>query len=157
MKLILEFNSGKLIEIIASISYSIYSWFFNKGEVLGYILAVFHFMISAGLLTLIFLSHTFYPSIWLKLFVFVCLLLIWLQHVVLKICIITVWEKQLTSGETTPFHRIVKDLLEIVNLKLTDYSTYLIITESVAVGCFGLELISYLSVYLMQNTASNIA
>ena len=156
MKLVVEFNSGNLLKKIFFTGYTFYSWFFTKGEILGYILAVFHFVISAGLVTLIIISHTIYPSVWLKLFIFVCLFLIWLQHVVLDICIVTVWEKQLTTGEITPFHRIVKDILSIFNLTLADYDSYLIITESVAVGCFGLELISHLSEYLMKNKALNI-
>lgn len=156
MKLVVEFNSGNFIEKIFSIGYTFYSWFFTKGEILGYILAVFHFIISAGLITLLVISHTIYPSVWLKLFVFVCLFLIWLQHVALDICIVTVWEKQLTTGGITPFHRIVKDVLSMFNLTLDDYDTYLIITEGVAVGCFALELISHFSVYLMSNKALGI-
>jgi hypothetical protein len=155
MKLVLEFNSGNLVEKLISLGYTFYSWFFTKGEILGYILAVFHFIISAGLITLLIISHTIYPSVWLKLFVFTCLLLIWLQHVALDICIVSVWEKQLTTGEITPFHRIVKDVLSMFNLTLKDYDTYLIITEGVAVGCFALELISHLSVYIMTNKALN--
>lgn len=158
MKLVLEINSsaGNLLEKLVSFGYVFYSWFFTKGEILGYILAVFHFIISAGLVTLLVISHTIYPSVWLKLFVFVCLFLIWLQHVVLDICIVTVWESQLTTGETTPFHRIIKDVLAMFNLTLADYDAYLIITESVAVGCFALELISHLCEYLMSNKASGI-
>jgi hypothetical protein len=83
-------------------------------------------------------------------------LLIWLQHVVLDVCIVSVWEKQLTSGGITPFHRIVKDIFEMFNLTLAEYDTYLIITESVAVGCFALELISHLCVYLIESRASSI-
>ncbi len=156
MKLVIELNSGFVVEKLLSIIHTFFSWFSTKGEILGYILAVFHFIISAGLVTLLVISHTIYPSVWLKLFVFICLLLIWLQHVALDLCIITVWEKQLTTGEITPFHRIVKDILAVFNLTLNDYNTYLIITESVAVGCFALELISHLSVYIMKNKALNI-
>ena len=156
MKLVVEFNSGNLIEKLFSIIYTFYSWFITKGEIVGYIIAVFHFIISAGLVTLILISHTIYPSVWLKTFVFICLLLIWLQHVALDICIVSVWEKQLTSGGITPFHRIVKDILSMFNLTLEDYDTYLIITEGVTVACFALELISHFSVYLMTNKALNI-
>lgn len=156
MKLVVEFSSGVIVEKLFFIIRTFFGWFSTKGEILGYILAVFHFIISAGLVTLLLISHTIYPSVWLKLFVFTCLLLIWLQHVALDLCIVTVWEKQLTTGEITPFHRIVKDILAVFNLTLKDYDTYLIITESVAVGCFALELISHLSVYLMTNKALNI-
>jgi hypothetical protein len=156
MKLVVEFSSEYFLKKISEIGYTFYSWFFTKGEILGYILAVFHFIISAGLVTLLIISHTLYPSVWLKLFVFICLFLIWLQHVVLDICIVTVWESQLTTGEITPFHRIVKDVLAMFNLSLKDYDAYLIITESVAVGCFALELISHLAVHLMTNKASSI-
>lgn len=153
MKLVLEFNSETTIKKFVSGIFTFLSWFSTKGEILGYILAVFHFIISAGLITLLIISHTIYPSVWLKLFVFICLFLIWLQHIALDICIVSVWEKQLTSGEITPFHRIVKDIFEMFNLSLADYDAYLIITESVAVGCFALELISHLSVYIMTNKA----
>jgi len=157
MKLIVEVDSKYLVNKLTSVISIFLNWFFTKGEILGYILAVFHFIISAGLITLIIISHTIYPSIWLKIFVFVCLFLIWLQHVFLNICIITVWEHRLTNGEITPFHQIVKDILSMFNLTLVNYYEYLIITESVAVGCFALELISHLSVYLMKNKALNIA
>jgi hypothetical protein len=157
MKLIIEFHAGSIFNKVVSMIQEFQSWFSTQGEILGYILAVFHFIISAGLLTLVVISHTIYPSVWLKLFVFTCLFLIWLQHVVLDICIVTVWEKNLTTGSLTPFHRIVKDIFAMFNLTLSDYDTYLLIVEGVAVGCFGLELISHLAVYLMTNRALNIA
>lgn len=156
MKLTIEINSGTIVEKLTRAILTFLSWFLVKGEIFGYILAVFHFIISAGLITLLVISHTIYPSVWLKLFVFVCLFLIWLQHVALDICIISVWEKQLTTGGITPFHRIVKDIFSIFNLTLADYDTYLIITESVAVGCFALELISHLAVYIIENKALGI-
>lgn len=156
MKLTLEINSGSIVEKMTKLVVTFLSWFFIKGEILGYILAVFHFIISAGLITLLVISHTIYPSIWLKLFVFVCLFLIWLQHIALDICIVSVWEKQLTTGGITPFHRIVQDVLSVFNLTLQDYDTYLIITEGVAVGCFALELISHASVYLIESRALGI-
>lgn len=156
MKLTIEINSGTIVEKITRAILTFLSWFLVKGEIFGYILAVFHFIISAGLITLLIISHTIYPSVWLKLFVFVCLFLIWVQHVALDICIISVWEKQLTTGEITPFHRIVKDIFSVFNLTLVDYDTYLIITESVAVGCFALELISHLAVYIIESKALSI-
>lgn len=156
MKLTIEINSGTIFEKITRSVLVFLSWFLVKGEILGYILAVFHFIISAGLVTLLIISHTIYPSVWLKLFVFVCLFLIWLQHVVLDVCIVSVWEKQLTTGGITPFHRIVQDVMSMFNLTLADYDTYLIITESVAVGCFALELISHLSAYIIESRALGI-
>lgn len=156
MKLTIEINSGAFFEKIVRSVLVFLSWFLVKGEILGYILAVFHFIISAGLITLLVISHTIYPSVWLKLFVFICLFLIWLQHVVLDVCIVSVWEKQLTTGGITPFHRIVRDIMSMFNLTLADYDTYLIITESVAVGCFALELISHLSAYIIENKALGI-
>ena len=156
MKLTLEINSGYIFQKLTRFIAIFLSWFLVKGEILGYILAVFHFIISAGLVTLLVISHTIYPSVWLKLFVFVCLLLIWLQHIALDICIVSVWEKQLTTGGITPFHRIVQDILSMFNLTLADYDTYLIITEGVAVGCFGLELISHLCSYIIENKALSI-
>lgn len=138
MKIFIEFDLKDLLPNIH----------FPNSEILAYIIAVFHFIIGAGLISLVFISHTFYTAIWLKVFVFVCLLLIWLQHVILDICIFTVWEKQLITGEITPFHQIIKDILGLFNLTLDHYYTNLVIVEGVAVGCFGLELVSYLSDYI---------
>jgi hypothetical protein len=146
MKLILEFNSDEFLTRVKKTQ----EWFGRDAELVGHIIAIFHFMISAVLLTLVIISHTIYTSIWLKIGVFVCLLLIWLQHVIFDVCVVTVWEKNFTKGSVTPFHKILRDVFRIFNITLEDYDTYLIIIESTAVGCFFLEILSYLSDYIQS-------
>lgn len=43
----------------------------------------------------------------------------------------------------SPYYEIMGEFLhKIFNIKLTDFITYLIVAETVWVGCFGLEIIS---------------
>jgi hypothetical protein len=130
-------------------------WITKNGDLLAHIIAIFHFMLTGMLITLILISHTIYTSVWLKLFVFVFLFIIWAQHVIFDACILTVCEKSLTQTES-PFHSILKPGLALVGLTMNDYNTYLIITETIAVGCFGLELISHLSDTLLNTYKQSI-
>lgn len=146
MKIVIDFDSSALESHIASFTEPIQKWLDENGDFLGHILAIFHFLISAVLLTLVVVSHTIYPSIWLKIIIFVCLGLIWIQHIIFDACVVTWWEKSLTQTHS-PFHRILESILKIVNLSLADYDRHLVVIEGVAVGCFGLEIISHFMSY----------
>jgi hypothetical protein len=118
-----------------------YRWLTSEGEVLGYILGFVHFITSIFIFILLIVSHTIYPAFWLQAVVFVLLLIIWIQHVVLKVCISVVSEKVLTDNES-PFHKLLEDLFGI---KSAEFSNYLVTVETVAIGCFSLELLANLS------------
>jgi hypothetical protein len=124
----------------------LYSWLTTDGEVLGYILGVIHFVMSVMILMMVVISHTLYPAVWFQVGVFVCLFIIWLQHIFLKVCISIVAERSLTKHEP-PFFKIIRDILEI---NTDEFISYIVTVETVAVGCFGLELISKLSVYIHE-------
>jgi hypothetical protein len=124
----------------------LYSWLTTDGEVLGYILGVVHFVVSMTIIAMVVVSHTLYPAFWFQLAVFVCLFIIWLQHIFLKVCISIVAEQKLTQHEP-PFLKIIRDVLRI---NPADFTTYFVIAETMAVGCLGLGLISRLSVYLHE-------
>jgi hypothetical protein len=145
MKLILEINFHDFFNRLID---RIKKWLKQDGELLGHIVAVFHFMIFGVLLTLVFISHTVYPSVWMKLAIFLGLGAIFLQHVVFDACIVSVWEQNLTKSELTPFHSVLEKILKIFNITLSQYDKYLLVIEGVAVACFGLELLSHFSVYL---------
>lgn len=147
MKLVLEVNFNDFFNNLFS---NIKEWFKRDGEMLGHVVAVFHFMIFGVLLTLVVISHTIYPSVWMKLFIFIGLTSIWLQHVIFDVCVVSVWEKNLTKSELTPFHSVLEKILKIFNISLLEYDTYLLVIEGVAVGCFGLELLSHFSVYIQS-------
>lgn len=124
----------------------LYSWISTDGEVLGYILGVWHFVISITILVAVFISHTLYPVVWFQFLVFMCLVIIWLQHIFLKVCISIVAEQKLTKKDP-PFFQIIRDILHI---DPDIFTTNLMVAETVAVGCFGLELVSKLSVFLYE-------
>lgn len=122
----------------------LYSWLSTDGEVLGYILGVCHFVISATICVMVLVSHTLYPVIWFQVLVFVLLLLIWIQHVFFKVCISIVAEQKLTNKEP-PFFQIIRDVLHI---QPTEFVNYFLVAETVWVGCFAMELLAKLSVYI---------
>lgn len=156
MKIILDINKDYIIEKLeyffrALITFA-YKWLSEEGEILGHILAVFHVMISATVFLLLFISHTFLPLFSLQLFAFICLFIIWIQHVTLKVCIIIVAEKMLTQN-ISPYVELLKKLLNNFGIPVEKYTTYFILCETTAVMCFGLELLSniinYMYVYFM--------
>jgi hypothetical protein len=130
----------------------LYGWISTDGEVLGYILGVVHFVVSMTIIAMVLVSHTVYPAFWFQVGVFVCLLIIWLQHIVLKVCISIVAEQTLTRSEP-PFFQIIRSILGI---SPSEFSTYFVIAETMAVGCFGLEIISNISVYIHDFYGMNL-
>lgn len=124
----------------------LYSWLTTDGEVLGYILGVIHFVVSMTIIAMVFVSHTIYPIFWFQISVYICLLIIWLQHIFLKVCISIVAERVLTKHEP-PFYKIIRDVLGI---NPDEFITYFVIAETMTVGCLGLGLVSRISVYLHE-------
>jgi hypothetical protein len=124
----------------------LYSWLTTDGEVLGYILGVWHFVVCITIFVTIIISHTVYPVLWLQVLSFIFLLLIWLQHVFLQVCIVFIAERNLTKKEP-PFYEIVRNLFHIEPLQFT---LHFVVAETIAVGCFSLELIANLSVFLYE-------
>jgi hypothetical protein len=121
----------------------LYGWLTTDGEVLGYILGVIHFVTSTMILMMVVISHTIYPSFWLQLCAFICVFIIWIQHIFLKVCIYIVAERRLTNHEP-PFFKIIRDVLGI---NTDEFISYIVTAETVAVGCLGLEIISKISLY----------
>jgi hypothetical protein len=130
----------------------LYSWLTTDGEVLGYILGVSHFVISSTISVMVVVSHTLYPVVWFQVLVFVLLFIIWIQHVFLKVCISIVAEQKLTKKEP-PFFQIIRDILHI---QPTEFVNYFLVAETTWVGCFGLELVAKLSVFLYDYYAIQI-
>ena len=135
---------GKAERYLRKIVTFLYSWLSTDGEVLGYILGVCHFVISVTISVMVLVAHTLYPVLWFQILVFVLLLVIWIQHVFFKVCISIVAEQKLTNNEP-PFFQIIRNILHI---QPTEFINYFLVAETVWVGCFGLELLAKLSVYL---------
>jgi len=122
----------------------LYKWLTTEGEALGYILGHIHFMTLILLVLCVIISHTIYPNFWLQLVIVIILFLIWLQHIFLKVCVWVVAEKEFTNN-TSPFHDLVENVFHIPT---DDFTNYFIVTETVALACLILGLISRVSLYL---------
>jgi hypothetical protein len=134
--------------MISFIKY-IYGWISKDDEFLGHVLASSHFIIGCTFYILVIACHTVYPSIYFQIFVLICIIIIWLQHVLLRVCVSIVAEKELTKlyAPSIPLTEIV---LKWFGLTFDDFAIYLIVAETVCIAMFSLELLSKLSVYLFS-------
>jgi hypothetical protein len=153
MKFTIELNREKIINVlelyIRNLIRILYQWLTNDGEVLGYILAVSHFIISIFLSIVLIVSHTIYPALWLQFIVWFGITLIWLQHVFLKVCVSIVAEQRLTNN-TAPFYEIIQIICDFFNISSEGFVDNILVAETVAMICFGLALIGRLSVYFHE-------
>lgn len=145
MKIQIDIDKDKIIQsaevFLRKFVTIAYRWLTTDGEILGYILGFLHFITSIFIFVLLIVSHTIYPALWLQIVVFILLLVIWIQHVVLKVCVSVVAEKILTTNES-PFHKLIHELFGVTP---GTFSNYLVTTETVAIGCFALEIIANIS------------
>ena len=125
-----------------------FSWLSTDGDILGYILSVVHILMFTALASSIVVAHTVYPVIWFQCLSITVLILVWLQHIFLKVCIVTIAEKSFTN-KFAPSDPILKELFSyLFRTDLNDALTTLVLVETVMVGCFSLELLSIFSVFL---------
>ena len=148
MKIEIDFDRETYVQASADflkrlITFS-YRWLTNEGEALGYILGSLHFTLFVFVVLLVIVSHTIYPNFWLQFSVFILIFLIWVQHIVLKVCVSTVAEEGLTNG-ASPYHTIFE---KVFLVRTSDFINYYAVAETTALGFFGLSLISRVSVYM---------
>ena len=132
---------------------TIYGWISKDDEFLGHVLASSHFIISATFYLLIIACHIIYPSLYFQIFVFICIVIIWLQHVFLKVCISIVAEKELTKVYA-PSIPLFEVFLKYFNLTFENFTNYFLTAETVCVIMFGLEIMSRLGI-LLYDTYNN--
>jgi hypothetical protein len=149
MKFILEIDKEKIISILEEslkrFIFFIYSWLTTDGEVLGYILGVGHFIVAITIFIILIISYTIYPAFWLQLVVVIGLFIIWIQHIVLRVCISIVAEQNLTN-HTAPFFIIVDGLTEYIGIKFNTFVEHVVIAETIAIACLSLGLIGRMSI-----------
>jgi hypothetical protein len=147
----MKLNKENIIHTIESklkfVLYSLYGWFVKDGEILGYILGIWHLMVCVAIFICVVISHTVYPFVWFQLSIFICLFIIWLQHIFLQVCVVFITEINLTNREP-PFYTILR---EVIGFDLEKYSLYFLACETTAVGCFFLELLGKFSLYIRDN------
>ena len=148
MKIEIDFDRETYIQASADflkllVTFS-YRWLTNEGEALGYILGSLHFTLFVFVWLLVIVSHTLYPSFWLQFSIFILIFLIWIQHVVLKVCVSTVAEQNFTNG-VSPYHAIFEKVFQV---SASDFIDNYVVAETTALGFLGLSLISRVSVYM---------
>lgn len=71
---------------------------------------------------------------------------IWIQHIFLQVCVVFIAEVNLTNNEP-PFFTIIRD---ITSLNLNDYIIHFLVAETIGVGCFFLEILGKISIYIHE-------
>jgi hypothetical protein len=130
----------RIIDFIESIFRFGYGWISPTEEALGKIIHVIHMFGAMTLFLLVIFSHTIYPVFWFQFVMFVVCLAIWLQHIFLQNCVVTMIENKLLKTTDEGIDRIL-DLFGIPLMKETRMG-FTLITGTVIVGLLGLELIS---------------
>ena len=157
MQLVIDINKEKIIGLLESRTRELitflYGWITTDGEILGYILGVIHFMIAVLIFMVLFISHTIYPALWLQGVVLFCMILIWIQHVILKVCISIVAEEKLTNGRA-PFFGIVNDISSLFRIPLDRFIENLLVAETISVACFTLAFIGRISLFIHERYLS---
>ena len=123
--------------IDSCVKYSIQLWEIDDKRI-GSILRFFHhtFIYSLGILYII--SHTLLPSYWLLLVIYLCILSIWIQHIVCGGCIVNRIERKFLKDEKS----FIDPLLDLFNIPITEHTTrgITIMCSTLIVSLVGLEL-----------------
>jgi len=153
MRIVVDVNKEYIIERLHFFTKHVFSflyqWITTDGEVVGYILGFMHVFTAILVLVSVFVCHTIYPVFWFQCVVYSWILAIWIQHVVLNVCIITLVEKDFTQKDS-PFYLILGDILKLFNLDVYQVLNYIVVAETVAVACFALEIVSKICKFLLH-------
>jgi hypothetical protein len=157
MRIEIDFDKEKTIQCLQTLLKNmicfLYGWFTTDGEILGYILGIWHIIICITIFICVLLSHTFFPNVWFQFGCFVCLFFIWLQHILLHVCVVFVAEIDFTK-KNPPFYTLVKN---ITGIRLEEYQVTFLLVETTAICCLFLELLGKFSLFLFEcyNTNNN--
>lgn len=135
-----------IVDILETSTRFMYSWIAENDEILGEIVYTIHLAGFYTLLVLIFISHTFYPVFWFQLCVFMFLFVVWIQHIVLKTCVLTSLERRLMGPEHELTIDIILNCFGIPVQRETRMGVTLMLS-TVGVLFLGLELIARGSMY----------
>ena len=138
----------KYIRIIVTF---LFQWLSTDGEVIAYILGVLHVQMFVMLSVGVFLAHTLYPVFWFQCLTTATLIIVWLQHIILKVCVVTIAEERLhkTQAPSMPYFSHVFSY--IFNTDLDSAFTTLLLAESICAICFSLEIIGKCSAAFLFN------
>lgn len=136
-----------IVDILETAMRFMYGWIAKNDEILGEIVYTSHLAGFYTLLVLIFISHTFYPVFWFQVFVFLFLFAVWIQHLVLKTCVLTSLERRLMGPEHALSIDVLLNCFGIPVQRETRMGVTLMLS-TVGVMFLGLELFARSAVYL---------
>jgi hypothetical protein len=111
-------------------------------EWIGYASAIFHLFVTSTFIVLIIVSHTIYRALWFKIVLFILLLILFIQHVLLGGCIMTMFEKHVTTQDESPFRKLLEKIFVSFGLTLEQYDTYFLAVLATSLVWMVLEIIS---------------
>lgn len=138
-----------IVNTLENISRFMYSWLTDNDEILGRIVYTIHMLGFYTLSVLIFISHTIYPVFWFQMAIFLFVLIIWIQHLILKTCVLTSLERKLMGPENPTAIDILLNAFGIPVMKETRMGVT-ILTSTLGVMFLGLELIARSVMYMRQ-------
>ena len=138
-----------IVDNLESFFRFIYKWITDKDEILGEIVYALHIFGFWTLMVLVVISHTIYPVFWLQAVIFFVVFLVWVQHLVLRTCVLTSIESRLLGPNG---HFMIDSLLNVFKIP-TQLETRMGVTlmlSTVGVLFLGLELIARSVIYGRQ-------
>jgi hypothetical protein len=123
-----------------------YKWLTDKDEILGKITYTIHLFGFYTLLVLIVIGHTVYPVFWFQAFVFGFLVLVWIQHILLKTCVFTSLEHRFMGPDSSVMIDVLLELAGIPIQKETRMGVTVLLSTA-GVVFLGLELLARMSMY----------
>jgi len=135
-----------IVDKLESVFRFIYKWVSEKDEVLGEIMRTLHLFIFWTLLVLVIVSHTVYPVFWFQAVIFSLIFIVWIQHIILKTCVLTSIELKLL-GPDKPI--MIDSLLYVFGIPVQKESRMgvTVMLSSASVLFLGLELIARCLMY----------
>ena len=106
----------------------------------GRVIRAIHHAVVYALATLIIVSHTIYPAFWFQTIMLGICLLIWIQHIVTRGCVISKVEQKLLKDESS----FVDPFLDLFQIEATEVSKQgiLMLGSTVVVALLSLEWVS---------------
>jgi len=119
----------------------------NDDKRKGRILRAFHHFGSNALLVLILVSHTIYPAFWLQTIILMFCVLVWIQHILTRGCVLSKVEQKMIGDESS----FIDPFLEIAHIETDNASKpgILILGSTLGVALLGLEWISRVHHYII--------
>ena len=145
----------QIVDFFESMFRTLYGWIASNDEILGKIVYTVHMFIIFTIVVLVVISHTIYPMFWFQVFVFCIVFIIWLQHILLRTCVLTSLERRFMGKETPTSVDVALELFGIPVMKETRRGVTFM-ASTFAIVLLGLELIARSSMFFRTNIGASV-